>query len=108
MNATSSAKEDSDRVYTALPLSEESPAEGTNEYEHAIKIIKEYFQPSVNVVGERYKFRQRGQRPGVSIDRCLSALRELAKTCDFGPMTDELIRGQVVEKRTVRKYGKGY
>ena len=86
------------RVYSTLPHSGESPTEGSNSYEHTVKVLKGHFQPSVNVVAERYAFRQRAQRPGEGMNNFISALRELVKTSDFGEMTDEMIRDQVVEK----------
>lgn len=52
----------------------------------------------VNVVAERYRFRQRAQKTGETIDCHVASLRELSKTCDFGPMTDEMIQDQIIEK----------
>ena len=46
--------------------------------------LENYFAPKRNVVSERCKFRSRGQRLDEAIDTYLTALRELAKTCDFG------------------------
>ena len=86
------------RIYTTLPRRGETPPEGTNVYNHTIQVLQEHFQPTVNVVAERYTFRQRAQQPSESIDNFLSALRDLSKTCDFGPITDEMIRDQIVEK----------
>ena len=57
-----------------------------------------YFAPKRNVVAERYKFRSRGQRADEPIDTYLTSLRELAKSCDFGTLEEEMIRDQIVEK----------
>ena len=47
---------------------------------------------------ERFTFRQRSQLQSESTVEYVSVLRELAKTCSFGSMEDELIRDVVVEK----------
>lgn len=52
----------------------------------------------MNVVAERYRFRQRGQWHGETTDQYVAALKELAATCEFGAMEEEMIRNQLVEK----------
>ncbi|CAI5686315.1 unnamed protein product [Oreochromis niloticus] len=42
------------RIYSALPLT-------TDDYEGSVKALETYFHPKVNVVAERYRFRQRAQ-----------------------------------------------
>ena len=86
------------RIFFTLPGSDDSPPEGTKLFEFALQILQKQFQPSLNVVAERYRFRQRSQQVGEKIDTFISALRELAKTCDFGDVLDQMIRDQVVEK----------
>ncbi len=54
--------------------------------------------PKVNVVAERSKFRKRKQFPEESVDNYIAALRELASTCNFKTMEDEMIRDQFIEK----------
>jgi len=49
-------------------------------------------------VAERYKFLSLGQRADESIDTYLTSLQELAKSCDFGTLEEEMIRHQIVEK----------
>lgn len=49
-------------------------------------------------MAERYRFRQQGQHAGETTDQYVAALRELAATCEFGTMEDEIIRNQLVEK----------
>ena len=46
----------------------------------------------------RFEFRQRTQKPGESVAHYLSALRELARLCDFGALEDGLIVDQLIEK----------
>ena len=64
--------------------------------EDAKLALQNYFAPKRNVVSERYKFRSREQRPDEPIDSYLTALRELAKSCEFGTLEEEMIRDQIV------------
>lgn len=45
----------------------------------------------MNVVAEWYNFRQRGQCHVKTMDRYVVALKELAATCEFGTMEEEMI-----------------
>ena len=88
------------RIFNTLPESTDED----NVYDNALAALKRHFQPSVNVVSERYKFRQRKQHHGESIDFYVASLRDLAKTCSFETCTDkEMIRDQIVEKTTMPK-----
>ena len=79
------------RIYRTLP--------GKNDTcKAAIEALEDYFAPKRNVVAERYKFRSRSQNIDESIDAYLASLRELAKTCEFGELEDEMLRDQIVEK----------
>ena len=59
-----------------------------DKYATALTAIQELFVPKVNVVAERYRFRQRSQHTGESTDQYVAALRELATTCEFGAMEE--------------------
>uniref|UniRef100_A0A8C1RTY5 Uncharacterized protein n=1 Tax=Cyprinus carpio TaxID=7962 RepID=A0A8C1RTY5_CYPCA len=82
------------RLFYTLTVSDQ----GDDTYASALSAIREFFVPKVNVVAERYRFRQRSQRAGETTDQYVAALRELAATCEFGAMEDEMIRDQLVEK----------
>lgn len=69
-------------------------------YEVARKLLTDHFTPRVNVVAERYNFRSRGQLSGETTRQWVTALRKLAATAEYGALTDEFIRDQVVEKTT--------
>ena len=71
---------------------------GKNTCKAAIEALEDYFAPKRNVVAERYKFRSRSQNIDESIDAYLALLRELAKTCEFGELVDDMLRDQIVEK----------
>ncbi|XP_071835348.1 uncharacterized protein [Apostichopus japonicus] len=84
------------RVYNSLPKPELPP--GTSKFDHTLSILEKHFEPTVNVVAERYRFRQRGQHHGESIDNYVAILRQLSTNCNFADMNDEMIRDQIVEK----------
>lgn len=44
----------------------------------------------------RYKFNKRDQELNESVDAYITALRTLAKTCNFGILEDSLIRDRIV------------
>ena len=79
------------RIFNTLPGEHKS-------FEEVKTALDGYFAPKRNVVAEHYKFRSRGQRADESIDSYLTSLRELAKSCDFGTLEEEMIRDQIVEK----------
>ena len=88
------------RIFYTLPT---PPSSNLDVYKKTVKALEGHFLPTVNVVAERYKFRQRAQLPGESIDAFISSLRELASTCDFDTFQDEMLRDQLVEKITSPK-----
>ena len=79
------------RIFNTLPGEHEK-------YDDVKAALNGYFAPKRNVVAERYKFRSRAQRTDEPIDAYLTSLRELAKSCDFGTLEEEMIRDQIVEK----------
>ncbi|KAJ8375109.1 hypothetical protein SKAU_G00056890 [Synaphobranchus kaupii] len=79
------------RLFYTLTVADEK-------YDTAREAIQNFFTPKVNVVAERYRFRQRSQRPGETTDQFVAALKELVTTCQFGTMEEEMIRDQLVEK----------
>ena len=72
-------------------------------YQETVNRLEQHFSPTVNIVAERYRFRQRAQRPGEPVEDYISALRALAATCEIGALHDELIRDQLVEKTNSEK-----
>ena len=85
------------RIYRTLP--------GKNDTcKAAIEALEDYFAPKRNVVAERYKFRSRSQNIDESIVAYLPLLRELAKTCEFGELEDEMLRDQIVEKMSLEAF----
>ena len=61
-----------------------------------IAALENYFKPKRNVVYERFVFNSRLQNPGESFDNYVTRLRKCASSCEFGLLTDELIRDRLV------------
>ena len=49
-----------------------------------------------NVIFERAKFNRRRQEKGETVDTFIIALHTLAEHCNFGTLTDEMIRDRIV------------
>ena len=62
----------------------------------ALKALEDYFLPKKNVVYERYVFNSCFQAPEESIDCYANRLRKLASSCQFGALTEEMIRNRLV------------
>ena len=62
----------------------------------ALTSLHGYFTPKVNVVVERHTFRKQVQLADESIIQYVTALRQLAATCEFAN-GDDMIRDQLVE-----------
>ena len=58
--------------------------------------LEQYCIGEVNESFERYNFNKRDQEPHESIDAYVSSLRRLAKTCNYGQLTDSLIRDRII------------
>lgn len=80
-------------VYNGLPFENE---EDKNVMNTVLELMERHCIGQTNVIYERYCFNNRKQESGESFDTYLTALKTLAKTCIFGPLTDELIRDRIV------------
>ena len=80
-------------VFQNLPDHDNLPV-GASEYDKALLVLEKHFGPKINDVAERYKFRQRMQRPDETAQDCVAAFWELAVRCNFGAMREEMIRDQ--------------
>ena len=61
-----------------------------------LELMEKHCIGQTNVIYERYCFNNRNQETGESFDAYLTALKALAKTCNFGSLKDELIRDRIV------------
>ena len=55
-----------------------------------------YCKPRKNITWERHIFNSRNQKPGETIDEYVTDLRSKAKSCEFGDITESLIRDRLV------------
>ena len=62
-----------------------------------LKKLVEHFCEKINIVLERHKFFCSSQGQNEKVVSYIAALRWLSATCDFGPLTDSLIRDQLVK-----------
>ena len=65
----------------------------------AVKIMENfeaYCTPCKNVTWDRHVFNSRTQQPGETINQYVTDLRSKAKHCEFGTLTDSLIRDHIV------------
>ena len=58
--------------------------------------LHNYCIGETNEIYERYRFNKRDQEPNEYVDAYVTALRTLAKTCNFGVLEDSLIRDRIV------------
>ena len=50
----------------------------------------------VHVIYERYEFNNRNQNIGENVDDYITSLRKMAQKCNFGTLSDDLIRDRIV------------
>lgn len=58
--------------------------------------LEEFCVGNKNEIYERYLFNKRDQAVGESIDTYVASLRSLSKTCNYGALTDNLLRDRMV------------
>jgi len=80
-------------VYNGLDFESE---EQKNDIDVILQKLQSYCTGETNEIYERYKFNKRDQELNESMDVYVTALRTLAKTCNFGILEDSLIRDRIV------------
>ena len=80
-------------IYNALPFREEGDSK---EIDIVLELMEQHCIGQTNVIYDRYVFNNRNQSQDENIDQYITALRALAKTCQFGALHEELLRDRVV------------
>ena len=80
------------QVFNNLELS----VEQKSSVKACLDALEAYFKPKRNVVYERYVFNFSSQQQEESTDEYVNRLRKYAASCNFGSLTDELIRDRLV------------
>ena len=87
-------------VYEGLEFERE---DDKKDIDIVLQKLQRYCIGETNEIYERYRFNKRDQEPNESLDAYVTALRTLAKTCNFGVLEDSLIRdGTALEQETIK------
>ncbi|KAK8396052.1 hypothetical protein O3P69_005264 [Scylla paramamosain] len=87
------------RVFRSQPPAIKATGEDDeDDYATAMRQIRCFYSSQVNVIVERFSFRRRRQRGGVSTAEYVAELWRLPHNCQFGALAEDMIRDQVVEK----------
>ena len=84
--------EDAEETLTSTNIS----AESRKEYGEVVKQFDDLFRVRKNVIFERARFNQRTQLPGESAEQFITVLYDLADSCEYGGLKEEMIRDRIV------------
>ena len=84
--------EDAEETLTSTNIS----AESRKEYGEVVKQFDDFFRVRKNVIFEHARFHQRTQLPGESAEQFITVLYDLADSCDYGGLKEEMIRDRIV------------
>ena len=65
-------------------------------YADLVGLVKNYYEPKLSVIEQRYKFNTRVRQQGESVATYVAALRELAEHCSYGTTLPEMLRDRLV------------
>ena len=80
--------------YSQWPSGSERRRE--EEFNKNLELWESYCLGKMNIIYERYRFNNRNEDAGESIDTYGSNLRSLTDTCNFGTLKEEMIRDRIV------------
>ena len=80
-------------IHGGLPFASEAEK---GSIDKVLELWNNYCVGKTNTIYERYKFNNRSQEPGETIDAHATAVRTLADTCSFGTLKEEMIRDGLV------------
>lgn len=88
---------DAVEIFNTFKWTEEGDEPGDDKkMEKVLAKYEKYCSPKSNLTYERHQFNIRNQRDGESIDSYVTELRILSKSCEFGDLTDSLIKDRLV------------
>ncbi|XP_040064666.2 uncharacterized protein LOC120838707, partial [Ixodes scapularis] len=65
-------------------------------YKDVVGILGRHYAPKPNEIAESYKFLNRQQREGESVQDFIVELRKIAENCNFGDSLDRMLRDRIV------------
>lgn len=65
-------------------------------FDELIQILKQHYDPKPLVIGERFHFYKRSQKPNETVAEFLADLRKLSIRCEFGTFLDQALRDRFV------------
>ena len=74
----------------------EADGDRASDYNSVLKKFKEYCEPRKNEVFEQYKFWQRDQHNGETVDQWVNDLRILLGSCEYGDQKEKNLRDSIV------------
>ena len=88
-------------LYTVLgtevnQIAENLPVTDLSNSDSLMEALSKFFEAQKNTIFERYLFNTANQGENENIDQYLNRFRKLAATCDYGTLTNQLIRGRLV------------
>lgn len=81
------------KIYNNLVFESETDK---NSYKKIVEKLDEYFIPTKNITYERHVFFLREMKETETIDEYINDLRRLSSNCEFGTLTDSLIKDRIV------------
>ena len=81
-----------DDIFLSFQLSEEDQ----KKYDIVVGKFQRHFLKRRNIIYERMKFNMRIQQEGESVENFITALYTLSETCNYGGLTNEMIRDRIV------------
>ena len=80
------------QIFMNLKLTDEE----RKDVKTCVEALETHFKPKRNVVYERYVFNMCSQNAEETVDEFVNRIRKLASSCQFGTLTEELIRDKLV------------
>ena len=88
---------DAIEIFNTFRWNQEGDTRGDDKkLDKVLSKFEKYCSPKSNLTYERHQFNTRNQNDGESIDSYVTELRILSKSCEFGDLTDSLIKDRLV------------